>query len=173
MGKICKSGYKISNADQKILNYYSINPFEWMDHKLKEMIELSISTIIRDWFERYRKLDNKIIPKKLGTIIYGILEMKKFKKYNIPSFATWTPQRKQPVTIEICPEGFKIKNHEYKSLFAFYKDPEKTLIDYMENEIAILKKKFVKENEEKSLENSNKEKAPMKYDDLIDMIIKC
>jgi hypothetical protein len=171
MKNICSSGFKISNSDQKVLDHYLlVTPRKWAEDALLSMINKAIKTIIRDWFGTYKNSKAGNIPADISVIISEIVQLNNFKNYNIPSMENRKPQRKQPVSNEIWEGGFNIEDYEYEALVVFYKDHEQTLRDLMDNKIALRKKAFVKEHEEKLIKGPSVTEMPQKDDDLVDLI---
>jgi len=171
MKKICTNGFKISNADQKALDHYLIvTPKKWAHDALRGMINKALKTILKDWFEEYKETKTAIMSADIAVIIPEILKLKNFKNYNIPSQEDRKPKRKQLAINEIWDQGFEIQDHENEALIAFYKDPEQTLRDFMENKIARRKEAFVKEHSEQLIKDPKVKEIPTKDDDLIDLI---
>jgi len=145
MKKICIKGHKISNEDIKVLDHYIlITPREWGQGALNGMVYKSIKIICREWIEKY-KSKSESISSKIEDILIGILGMEEFKPYNTPSPENEVPERDSPRINEVWENGFEIKDYEDSALRAFYKDPEQTLYDFMENKIAKRKNAFIKD----------------------------
>jgi len=147
MKQLCKTGYKISDADKKAFEHYLLeSPKEWAQKALEGMINKAIKTIYRDWIDVYKETSNSITA-NISDIIEAIVVMPAFKKYNTPSLEVDKPQRDDACSIEIWNGGFEVQDYEYTALQAFYKDPEQTLYDLMENKIAKRKKAFLRDCE--------------------------
>jgi len=149
MKKLCLNGHKISNADQKALDHYLLTTAkEWAQAALNGMVNKSVKTIYRDWIEIY-KSKHEEIPGDISQIIMGILEMPEFKPYNrvVEEPDREKPQRDDAREDEIWEGGFDVEDYQDAALRAFYKDPEESLYDYMENKIAKRKKAFIRDCE--------------------------
>ena len=149
MKKICENGHKISNADQKALDHYLLTSSkEWAQAALNGMINKSVKTIYRDWIEVFKSKSDEI-PSDIVSIINGILAMEEFKPYNreVEPADREKPQRDEPRDEEIWPGGFDVEDYQYAALRAFYKDPEVSLYDLMENKIAKRKNSFIRDCE--------------------------
>ena len=167
MKKLCANGHKISNADQKALDHYLLTTAkEWAQNALNGMINKSVKTIYRDWIEIY-KSKHETIPGKIDEIIYGILEMPEFKPYNrvVEEADREKPQRDDSRDEEIWDNGFDVEDYQDAALRAFYKDPEESLYDFMENKIAKRKKAFIKEGE--AILRKEEKPIPCRHDKFI------
>lgn len=170
MKTLCSRGHKISSADLKALDaYLLVTPGEWAKDALKGMINKSIKTIIKDYLEIFKTKSDKI-PANYSQIIAGILAMAEFKPYGIESGANLKPQRKEICNIEIWQGGFQVEDYEYAALYAYYKDPEQTLYDFMDNKIALRKEAFVKEQQKNLINDPKISEIPSHCDDLINLI---
>jgi hypothetical protein len=173
MKKLCSKGFKVSSADKKALDYYLLDtPKEWATKALQGMINKSVKTILRNWLQTFKDQSTGDIPASMDKLIPEILKMKEFKKYENEATEKKKAQRDESKTIEIWEGGFDVEDFEYEALNAFYKDPEQTLIDYMENKIALRKEKFVKEHEDQLFKDPNVLTIPSRHDAIIDLVTK-
>jgi len=171
MKKLCSTGFKASSADQKALSHYLLDtPKEWANKALKGLINKAVKTILRDYLEELKEKNPNGIPATLEKLIPLIIAMPTFEKYNREATEKRKAQRDEPADNEIWSGGFDVEDYEFDALYAFYEDPEQTLIDYMENKIAIRKEKFVKENEEKLMKDPETLTIPSRYDSLINLV---
>ena len=172
MKNICISGFLISQADQKVLNNYLLGtPKEWAQKALEGMINKAKKIILRDWFEIYRQNNPGNISSDYSVLIPEIVEMEEFKSYDMPSTENEIPERKEIANIEIWENGFTIEDWELTALQAYYKDPEQTLYDLMNNKIAKRKKAFYKQHSERMLIDVSYSTIPSHYDDMINLVV--
>lgn len=173
MKKICESGFKVSNADKKVFEHYLFEtPEEWSKKALKGMINKAIKIIIKDYLDKFKETCGDSFPASLSLLLPAIIRMDGFVSYKKEANEKRNVSRKEKVSIQIWPNGFEMNDYEYEALNSFFKDPEQTLYDYMENKISLLKERFVKEYEKKLLKNPNIETIPSNQDDLINLITK-
>jgi len=163
-------GFKISNEDQKALNeYLLVTPRQWATDALKGMINKALKTILRDWLEPYKKTQVDSISGNIAVLIPAILAMPEFKPYNVESTEKRKAERTFAAETEIWEGGFEIADHEDLALRAFYKDPEQTLYDLMENKIALRKQAFVKKYTDKLI-SEQAVTIPNRHDAMINLI---
>lgn len=171
MKKLCSKGFKASGADKKALDHYLLDtPKEWAAKALAGLINKSVKTILRDWIQTFKDQSTGEIPASMDLLIPQIVKMKEFKKYENEATERRNAQRDESKTIEIWEGGFDVKDYEYEALYAFYSDPEQTLIDYMENKIALRKEKFVKEHEDQIFKDPDILTIPSRQDAFINLI---
>lgn len=171
MKKICSSGFKVSKADKKALEHYLIDtPKEWANNALKGLINKAVKTIIKDYLGIFKKNNPDTIPATMHQLIPLLIAMPEFKKYNNESTEKGKAERIEKENIEIWAGGFDVEDYEYKALYAFFKDPEETLRDYMENKIFARKNAFTKEHQDKMFKDPEVTSIPSKQDDLINLI---
>lgn len=171
MKTLCSSGHKISDADNKALGHYLLGtPKDWAKNALKWMINKAIKTIRRDYSEIYK---SKIgpLPAEISQLIPALIAMDEFKPYKNGSPENESPQRVENCTIEILEGGLEIEDYEDAALRAFYKDPEQTLYDLMENKIAKRKNAFIKENEPVLLNDPEVTEIPSTQDEFIQSFV--
>ena len=171
MKKICKNGFKISSVDKKALEHYLIvSPNKWCKDALNGMINKSIKTILNDWYEVYKSKQETSVSTDYTIIIPGIINMEEFTPYKHNSPQSPKISRMEPQAEEILEEGFDVEDHEELALKAYYNDPEATLKYFIENKIYLRRKAFVKEEENKMINDPNITEIPAKQDDFINMV---
>lgn len=153
MKKLCNSGFKISNADQKALEHYLLIPANtWATNALKGMINKAVKTIMREGFEAYKKTITGNVSADYAVIIPGILNLPGFKLEKIQVPFNVTVKRTEVVSQEIWANGFDVEDYEEQALKALYENPEDMLRWFMENKIYQRRKAFVKEKEVKFIQ---------------------
>lgn len=168
MAKICVSGFKISEIDQKALDHYlAVTPRQWAETALKGMINKAIKTIMRDWYEKYKARIEGNVSTDLAVIIPAILAMPGFVSYHVPSPSIPIISRKIAITQEIWGNGLDLEDYELAALNAFYENPENQLRFFMENKIALRRQAMVNELETKLRNNPKATELPAHADDLI------
>lgn len=158
MQKICTSGFKISLPDKKAWEHYTLEtPDLWSKKVLNGMINKATKTLLKNHIEEYKKIvSGSSITNDITIIMNGISvlealsvvdsETQEVKRlYNREASEKKIAERDDPRTIEIWPNGFDIQDSEWTTLQVFYTDPEQTLVDFMENKLALLKEAFVRE----------------------------
>jgi len=171
MKNICTNGFKCSGADKKALEYYLLDtPKEWAKKSLDGMINKAVKTIMKDWIETLKKNSGDSIPATKSEIITAITVMEEFKHYYNEATEKGKAEREEAATIEIWSGGFNIEDYEFEALGVFYKDPEQTLRDFMENKITLRKKAFVKEHQTQLINDPSVSSIPSKQDSLINLV---
>lgn len=172
MKKICSTGFKASSVDKKALEHYLLTtPKEWAEAALKGLINKSVKTIVKDYVEIFKKKNPDTIPATLHQLIPLLISMPEFKNYDNEASEKGKADRLEPANIEIWAGGFDIEDYEYDALYAFFKDPEETLRDYMENKIFARKNAMVKESQTKMINDPNVVTIPSRQDDLINLVV--
>lgn len=170
MKTICTTGFKVSNADMKAFEYYLLDtPKEWAQKALNGLINKAVKTIMRDWLDTYKEQEGDSIPSVMEEIIPAIIAMEEFKPYNNEATEKRKAQRDEAISIEIWEGGFDMEDYQLDALNAFFKDPEQTLIDYMENKITLRKEKFTKEHTDKLIASASTDPIPSRQDALINL----
>ena len=152
MKNIFSEGLKISLPDKKALEHYLlVSPKVWTQKALEGMVNKATKSILRDWLEKYKAYEQGTISLDYAVLIPAIVAMPTFRPYNMPSSAKEVPQRDEAQDSEIWPGGFQVEDWQDIALSAFYEDYEQTLMDFMQNKIAMRKNAFVKHYEDKLL----------------------
>jgi hypothetical protein len=173
MKTLCASGLKVTKLDIKALEeYLNTSPKEWATNALKGMINKAIKTIMKDYLEAYKAQAGESIPADLPSILSGILAMSEFVPYNRRALEDRNPERTETCDQEIWNGGFQIEDHEDQALRAYYIDPEITLVELMENKIALRKAAFTKEYTQQLIEDPAVTTIPTTQDGIIDLIVK-
>jgi len=171
MKTLCSKGFKISNPDRKALEAYLLISFaDWSLGAINGMINKSVKTILKDWFEIYKAKQTDSVSADIKVIIHGILAMDEFKPYNYQVPETPLVDRKEARSEEIWEGGFDVEDHEELALRAFYSDPEAMLSYFMENKCYQRRKAFVKEHEATMLADKSVTSIPAKQDDFINLV---
>jgi len=169
MKTLCSTGYKVSSVDKKALEYYLlVTPKKWSQDALKGMINKSVKTIMRDYFEIYKSKQTGSIPADYATVIPAIIAMEEFKPYNYAVPQTPIVERIELANEEIWEGGFDVEDYENTALEAFYSDPQAMLMYFMENKVYQRRKAFVKEQEKGFFDRQ--EAIPAKQDDFINLV---
>jgi len=167
--KICKNGYKISNADEKALNrYLNVDFNQWIQNALNGMINKATKSIINDYLELYKSKQTESIASDLSILIPAIIEMPEFKSYNYSTVEEVNIKRKQPSNKEVIENGFEIEDWQEQALNAFYANYEDQLYYFMKNKVNRRKEAFNKEFTNVLMKE--KSNIPVHQDDLIDLI---
>ena len=172
MKKLNAKGFKISSVDKKAFEHYVlVSMRSWSKDALTGMINKSVKTILRDYYELYKSKQAETVSTDLNVVIPGILAMEEFKPYNYDSLVLeGEVKRKQPRNEEIWSGGFDVEDYEELALKAFYKDPEEALEAFMENKIYQRRKRLVEEEQQKIFSKKEKKSLPKEQDDFIDMV---
>ena len=171
MKKLCSSGYKASSVDKKALEHFLlVTPKKWSDDALKGMINKSVKTLMRDYFEIYKSKQQTSVSADIAVIIPGIVAMDEFKSYYHDVPQTPIVDRKEVANEEIWSGGFDVEDYEEIALRAFYSDPEAMLRYFMENKIYQRRKAFVKEKETTLIKDPSITEIPSKQDDFINLV---
>lgn len=172
MAKICASGFKISNADQKAVEHcLLVSPRKWAEDALKGMINRAVKTILEDWLDDYKAAQAEKISTDLAVIIPAIIALPNFRSYKLSS-SVGLPEpiisKKQISDQEIWDGGLDLQEYELAALGAFYEDPEAQLHLSMENKINYCRKNIVREFEDVLLNDPTVTEMPAHADDLIE-----
>jgi len=169
MKNICNSGFLVSSADQKALaEYLLVSPQTWSTDALRGMINKSVKSIMRDWFDIYKTKQTKDIPADYAIVIPAIVAMEEFKPYNTQTPPLPIIDRIEEPIIEIWSGGFNVEDYQKTALDAFYSDPEEMLRYFMHNKIHARRKAFVKMHEQKFFQS--KEAIPARQDSFINLV---
>jgi len=169
MQTLNSQGFRVSSVDRKALEAYLLDtPREWAEKALKGMINKSVKTIMRDYFDLYKSKQTGTIPADYATVIPAIVAMEEFKPYKIQTPPIPTVERTELASEEIWENGFDVEDYENTALEAFYSDPQAMLRYFMENKIHARRKAFVKEQEQGFFQRQ--EAIPAKQDDFINLV---
>jgi len=171
MKKINSKGYKISTVDKKALDHYlNVEPGVWAHNALRGMVNKAVKSIMREWFEKYKAIQDGDVSADLSAIIPGIIAMEDFKPFNVQAPEAVTIDKKEASETEIWEGGFDVEDYELDALNAYYEDPEAMMEWFMTNKIDRRRKAFVKEKEVEMINDPGTTIIPKHHDDFINLV---
>jgi hypothetical protein len=177
MKKILKNGYMMSKADKlAIANDLLYDLEEWAMMGPKFMISLKpIKILLKKELKKLKeslKKEKRNLPANQSECIKEICNLKDFKPYKIKPSSMIKPNRKQSLTEKILIDGIELEDYEYIATTNYWEDPEKVVIDLLDNKIAKCKERFVNEWTQILLKDPSVKEIPLDDDDLIELVVK-